>query len=62
MVGLHSHSHPTQFSKLSLIKQTKELKINHSFIKRITNKKVNVFLILVGLQCSYFKNFEKYEY
>ncbi len=40
MVGLHSHSHPTQFSKLSLIQQKKELKINHSFIKRITNKKV----------------------
>ena len=40
MIGLHSHSHPTQFSNLSLTNQKKELILNNKILKKIINKKI----------------------
>jgi peptidoglycan/xylan/chitin deacetylase (PgdA/CDA1 family) len=39
LIGLHSHSHPTQFANLSALKQEEEIKTNLNFLTDIIGKK-----------------------
>lgn len=39
-IGLHSHSHPTNFNKLSFNDQFRELKMNKIILEKIINKKI----------------------
>ena len=39
-IGIHSHSHPTNFNKLSFNDQFRELKMNKIKLEKIINKKI----------------------